>query len=226
MRPGKDQFLCKEGEEEKPGWSDQWKRIGRNSGDQRDPMKTVEIDTAQSYSVPSLRRSHNSHYQYPQLDPGSESDCSPMHRTSRYLSGAFPITPFQSKIKQLQVHSASPRCLKVERNIMMAQSPNMSSNYHKMAGQENAVAASVPNYMAATASAMARSRSESTPRQRPLTPERGSVTSVKKRLSFAAPEPDACAVMSDTELERNLCSPSSRYGMRGESNALLRGQPW
>lgn len=108
----------------------------------------------------------------------------------------------------------------------MAQTPTLGLSCHKMFGRENASAASVPNYMAATASAMARSRSESAPRQRPSTPERGNLSSAKKRLSFAAPEPEARGVMSDTESERKLSSPSSKYGMRGRSNTLLRGQPW
>ncbi|KAL8095649.1 protein IQ-DOMAIN 17-like [Apium graveolens] len=207
-RSGKDQFLCSEGEEEKYGWSDQWKKIGRHSSDRSDSIKSVETDTAQSYSVPRSRLSIDQQYLYHQ-NPSSESDCFPMHRTNRSMSNSSPIMPFQYRTKYLQVHSASPRCLKYARNFMKAQTPTP-----------------VPNYMAATASAMARSWSESAPRQRPLTPDRGNLSSAKKRLSFAAPERDACAVMSDTESERNLCSPSSIYGMRERSNTLSRGQPW
>lgn len=184
----------------------------------------VEIDTDQSYSVPRSRLSIDQQYLYHQ-NPSSESDCSPMHRTNRSMSNSSPIMPFQYRTKYLQVHSASPRCLKDARNFMMAQTPTPGLDCHKMFGRENAVTASVPNYMAATASAMARSRSESAPRQRPLTPERGNLSSAKKRLSFAAPERDTCVVMSDTELERNFSSLSSRYGVRERSNTLLRGQP-
>ncbi|KAK1362749.1 hypothetical protein POM88_038310 [Heracleum sosnowskyi] len=120
------------------------------------------------------------------------------------MSNSFPITPFQYRAKHLQVHSASPCCLNNERNLMGAHTPTLGLSCYKMFGRETAVAASVPNYVAATASAMARSQSESAPRQSPLTPERGNLSSVKKRLSFTAPERNACGVMSDTELERNM----------------------
>ena len=48
---------------------------------------------------------------------------------------------------------------------------------------------SVPNYMAATASAKARYRSQSAPRQRNSTLEKENIGSVKKRLTFPAPDP-------------------------------------
>nr|GMD55073.1 protein IQ-DOMAIN 14-like [Ipomoea batatas] len=54
--------------------------------------------------------------------------------------------------------------------------------------QNHQTPTSQPNYMASTASAMA--RSQSAPRQRPLTPDREKNPSAKKRLSF--PVPDAC----------------------------------
>lgn len=63
--------------------------------------------------------------------------------------------------------------------------------------------ASVPNYMAATESAKARIRSQSTPKQRPSTPERERVGSVKKRLSYPIPEP-----YTGYGYSQNLRSPS------------------
>ncbi|KAL2527527.1 IQ-domain 18 [Abeliophyllum distichum] len=57
-----------------------------------------------------------------------------------------------------------------------------------MSGGRNSVPASQPNYMATTASAKARVRSQSAPRHRPSTPEREKTGSVKKRLSFPVPE--------------------------------------
>lgn len=146
------------------------------------------------------------------------------------LSSPFPMTPFASKTKCLQVHSASPRCLKEERDLIMAQTPTLGSNFHKMLGHENCVAASMPNYMAATASANARIRSDSAPRQRPLTPDREKLSHVKKRLSFPSPKADACGVMSDTESERSVRHPSSTHGMQivtgRRSSSLLQRQPW
>ncbi|KAI4338028.1 hypothetical protein L6164_016382 [Bauhinia variegata] len=47
----------------------------------------------------------------------------------------------------------------------------------------------VPKYMAATASAKPRYRSQSAPRQRVSTPEKEISMSVKKSLSFPVPEP-------------------------------------
>lgn len=231
-RCGKDQYLCKEKEEENDGWSEYWEKMNKQSSNHRDYIKTVEIDTAQRYSYPnpSSRGSQYQHYQYHEQNPNSDSVCSPVHRTNRNLSSPFPVTPFPSNTKRLQVHSASPRCLKEERNRLMAQTPTLVSSYHSMFGHGNGVAASMPKYMAATASATARIRSESAPRQRPLTPERENLSHVKKRLSFPAPKTDACGVMSDTELERSLRSARSTRNMQFEtgrrSSTLLRRQPW
>lgn len=51
--------------------------------------------------------------------------------------------------------------------------------------------AATPNYMAATASAKARLRSQSAPKHRPSTPEREKTGSARKRLSFPT-NPDPC----------------------------------
>ncbi|KAL8127728.1 hypothetical protein AgCh_014596 [Apium graveolens] len=231
-RCGKDQYLCKEKEEENYSWSEYWDKMNRKSRSQSDPIRTVEIDTAQRYSypVPSSRESQYNHCQYQEQRPISDSVCSSMHRTNRNQSSPFPSTPSPSKTKRLQVHSASPRCLKEERNRIMAQTPTLGSNFYKMLGHEYGGAASVPNYMAATASANARIRSESAPRQRPLTPERENLSHVKKRLSFPAPKADACGVMSDTESERSLRHPNSTRGVQfvagRRSSTLLQRQPW
>nr|GME05671.1 protein IQ-DOMAIN 1-like [Ipomoea batatas] len=79
---------------------------------------------------------------------------------------------------------------------------------------------SVPNYMAATESAKARVRSQSAPRQRPSTPERERIGSVKKRLSYLIPEPYPL----NTGYSQNLRSPSFKsvqagyVGMEQQSN--------
>ncbi|KAG6537954.1 hypothetical protein ZIOFF_003057 [Zingiber officinale] len=137
----------------------------RPSAEYRDPIKTLEIDTARpfSYAVsPSPRR------QTPAWHPSP-----PLHRS--------PATPSPSKVRPLQVRSESPRAGREERSFSTAHTPRR--HQHSVA---------VPNYMVATESAKARVRSLSAPRQRPGTPERCVGVAAKKRLSFPAPDPYGC----------------------------------
>lgn len=179
---GRDPIASEEELEEMPKWLDQsstrkqWESKGRVSCDQREPIKTVEIDTYRPYAY--SQRSHHQHHCYQPHRPSSFSVASPVHRTQNYLTLHSPITPSPYRTRHLQVHSASPRCLREERD-------------HPV--QERAT--EMPNYMAATASAKARFRSQSAPRQRPSTPEREKTGSAKKRLSFPAPDP--CGGTSD-----------------------------
>ncbi|KAJ4774698.1 Protein IQ-DOMAIN 14 [Rhynchospora pubera] len=155
-----------------PRWMDRWiasrcsfdnrmSSRARTSTDHRDPIKTVEIDTARPFSYSTPRRSHSHLQQVQQQQNSHHHPQSPLHHRS-------PVTPSPSKARPMQqVRSASPRCA------------NVSSGAHNL-----------PNYMAATESAKARLRSQSAPRQRPATPERdkgGSTGSAKKRLSFPVP---------------------------------------
>ncbi|KAJ0968759.1 hypothetical protein J5N97_021636 [Dioscorea zingiberensis] len=138
-----DVAAASEGEQRPGRWVDRWAASrascdgrtnrGRSSLDQRDPIKTLEIDTGRPFSCATP---NNHRRPAPVLSP-------------------------------LQVRSASPRLV-------------ASPRYQ----QQQATA--MPNYMAATESAKARARSQSAPRQRPMTPERdlrGGATA-KKRLSF------------------------------------------
>ncbi|KAL6659543.1 hypothetical protein ACP70R_003583 [Stipagrostis hirtigluma subsp. patula] len=135
---------------------------GRASMDHREPVKTLEIDTARPFSYSTPRRQA----------PSS----SPMHRAHH-----SPVTPSPGKARPpIQVRSASPR---VDRVGGGSYTPSLHSQRH------TASSAGVPNYMAATESAKARARSQSAPRQRPATPERDRLAAAgaKKRLSFPVP---------------------------------------
>lgn len=205
-RAGTDPNASEEEFEEMPKWPDQWTTTkqwessrGRVSFDQRDPIKTVEIDTFRpySYSTPNSQRSQNYQHQSYQLQrPSSFSVPSPLHRAHKNLTVHSPITQSPYKTRHLQVHSASPRCSREKRNQQMSQLPGIGSTCsHGILGGVSSggdgAASPMPNYMAATASAKARFRSQSAPRQRPSTPEREKAGSARKRLSFLVPD-DPC----------------------------------
>ncbi|KAL5726758.1 hypothetical protein ACHQM5_000022 [Ranunculus cassubicifolius] len=187
-RSGRNTSVGNEEEmEERPKWLDRWmatkpwENRGRASTDQREPIKTVEVDTSRpyAYSTPSLRRSQPSQYHHQQQQHSSTMG-SPMHRTQhqhhRLSLHHSPVTPSPSKTRPpIQVRSASPRCGREERQPY---TPSVASYYNG----DHGGATAMPNYMAATESAKARIRSQSAPRVRPSTPERDG--SAKKRLSF------------------------------------------
>ncbi|XP_060203827.1 protein IQ-DOMAIN 17-like [Lycium barbarum] len=210
---------------ERHQWMDRWTAAkpwdnsrGRASIDQSNSpvVKTVEMDTSQPYSYlpPNLRRSH-------------ERPSSPLHRTQQNQSFQFPITPSPSKTRPIQVRSASPRCPRDEKSYnYTAQTPSLrpNNNYSSFSSSSNqhnrltSGAANIPNYMAATKSALARIRSQSAPRQRPSTPERDRAGSAKKRLSFPIPD------RYGNVYEHSLRSPSFKslsgvhFGYEQQSN--------
>ncbi|KAK9076618.1 hypothetical protein SSX86_004952 [Deinandra increscens subsp. villosa] len=159
--------------EETATWLDQWIRAkqweNQRTNNRTDAIKTVEIDRSRPSSH-SGSRVHRLPYQASHYSPNSPS------RRSSYSpsTGQQPVTPSPVKTMPVQIKSASPRCLKEERSYLNA---NIQNDIN------------VPNYMAATESAKARVQSQSTPSQRPSTPERGRVGSVKKRLAYPVLDP-------------------------------------
>ncbi|KAK3018847.1 hypothetical protein RJ639_003475 [Escallonia herrerae] len=233
----------------------QWENSNRASIDRREAIKTVEIDTLKPYSYSASNYVPNSHYQshnQKQL-PSPRSVASPRHRSSyshslhqppvaspRHRSSYShslhqpPVTPSPCRPKQLQVRSASPRCVREEKSSSTANTPSLRFTNRINGGvcrsrsgvNEGAVAAAIPNYMAATESAKARSRSQSAPRQRPPTPERERGGSARKRLSYpSAPDPyDSAGIFRTAGFSQNLKSPSFKslqvchVGMGQQSN--------
>ncbi|CAI9772612.1 unnamed protein product [Fraxinus pennsylvanica] len=206
-----------EPEKDSTDWLDTW--MSRNSIDHKtDSIKTVVMDTP-NLNLPS----RNSHYRSPihrQSIP--YFDASPHHSSIYNVPIApQPITPYSmSKTRSQQVRSASPRCLKEEKSYSTANTPSLrSTSTHRISSSnfryntctnEAAGNAVIPNYMATTASAKARIRSQSAPRQRPSTPERDRSGSAKKRLSYPIPDPYFVNVEfgCPSSISQNLRSPS------------------
>ncbi|KAK6120525.1 hypothetical protein DH2020_045720 [Rehmannia glutinosa] len=167
----------------------------RNLCNRKDPIKTVEIDTSitsPNYSFKSRDQYHDSYFNSPK-------------------------TPSSSNIKSIQVHSYSLYHQTEDKNYRTAETPTSRAIYlHRMSMSENSCPLPRPNYMANTASAMARVRSHSTPRHRPNSPSRQQQTSsVKKRLSFPNIIPDGHNADDNVNFRRYK---GSQFGDEQRSN--------
>lgn len=159
------------------------KTLSRSSCDQpRDHIKNIEIDTACSYNSDSdaeFWRLHHHYYQEQQQKFYSYAVPSPRID--------LPMTP-PFKMKNIPVHSASPRCRREEKShhrmALLSHRANVNDLISRNSANSCPSADHQPNYMAATASARARERSQSAPRQISMTPEREKTSAAKKRLSF------------------------------------------
>ncbi|CAA6655890.1 unnamed protein product [Spirodela intermedia] len=153
----------------------------RASTDTRDSVKTLEIDPGRRLPTNSATNSRKPHQPPGHFQPVAV--VSPLQRScsQSQIHPSFH-TPSPVKTRPLQVRSASPRCARPERPI----SSCLNHRHGSGSGHHQAAAvAALPNYMAATESAKAKLRSQSTPRQRPETPDRESAMfSTRKRLSF------------------------------------------
>ncbi|XP_076915696.1 protein IQ-DOMAIN 17-like isoform X2 [Bidens hawaiensis] len=142
----------------------------------------------------------------PSSRSGIHKPASPNRRSNYSPSTGQPITPSPVKSIPLQIRSASPR--------VMGSMCRYSTCANDM---------TVPNYMAATESAKARIRSQSTPRQRPSTPERDRVMAVKKRLAYPIHDPCDNAHYCYCDNGHNLRSPSIKSVQVGRVGL---GQQW
>lgn len=167
-------------------FSQQTRRSGRSSSIGSDADFGEKRAAAKSWDSSSRGRAST----YPvEMDTSQRNLITRLHQrptSPLHTSFQFPVTPSPSKsTRPIQVRSASPR------HDKKSQTPSLRPNNNYSSYQPNRLtssAAAIPNYMAATESALARIRSQSAPRQRPSTPERDRAGSAKKRLSFPVPD--------------------------------------
>lgn len=188
-------------------WEQSFGNRGRRaSTDQRVlPIKTLEVDTG--WPVSSRRP-----------PPPPSHLASPLRSSSSQQQQLHhsPSTPSPARARPLQVRSASPRLA-----APPAHTPRPSSYYHYYGSgglRHHQASAAVPNYMAATESAKARLRSQSTPRHRPSTPEREhAAATVRKRLAFPVTDCYSAGGGRVVDFSQSLRSPSFKSTMEQRS---------
>lgn len=190
-KSGQDEYGGQDDLEEVRKWDREFYYV-----DQKDPVRTVQIDTSdQRCSLsPTWERAQNQTYYFHQQRPNLNPYSSPLHHHNFHSQS--PITPSSLlRIKpSVKVHSASPRCQREQRNFSSS-------------GTGTQTLRGSPSYMSATVSAMARIRPQSAPRQRRSTTEGEKKTSARKRLSFNVSEKYNAGGVSDSELDGNFNNP-------------------
>ncbi|CAA6663161.1 unnamed protein product [Spirodela intermedia] len=188
-------------------WDQSFGNRGRRaSTDQRVlPIKTLEVDTG--WPATSRRP--------PAPPPHLASPLRSSSSQQQQLQHS-PSTPSPARVRPLQVRSASPRLA-----APPAYTPRPSSYYHYYGSgglRHHQTSAAVPNYMAATESAKARLRSQSTPRHRPSTPEREhAAATVRKRLAFPVSDGYFAGGGRVVDFSQSLRSPSFKSTMEQRS---------
>ncbi|KAK3445698.1 hypothetical protein EUGRSUZ_A01417 [Eucalyptus grandis] len=124
-------------------------------------------------------------------------------------------SPIKSRHHAQIIQSSSPSLIGYHRNRQESpQAPGYGSSPEpRLSGSS---AGLKPNYMAATASAKSRLRSQSAPRQRIPTPLRERTRSARKRLSFPVPDPFG---KMDDEFHHCLESPSNEGRALGNNRS-------
>ncbi|GAA0159290.1 hypothetical protein LIER_16104 [Lithospermum erythrorhizon] len=133
-------------------------------------VKIVEIDRAQPQTFSFLNQQRK-------MNQTCSSSVPSLHKTESRLFINSPRTPSHYKLIRTNNYQSNIQSPRTPRSF------NLNGNYSSGSGSEYYL----PSYMAATASASARTRSQSAPRQRHLTtPEGEKRGSAKKHLHFSA----------------------------------------